>query len=194
MYHTTPIAIATGDIFRVIDTAIHKLRQFASNFNVHITLVIHPRKDDESQLLTLSSVSLSFFLSLSLSLCMCFVCMGVGMRAHFRGCGSLASPVPTFVHASSPSHTLSRSCPCTPKHTRTTQPRRCLARPKQHRRATTSSFCRTMASSNTWTSGRIASMASSGVCLRALCTLLRVKTLAQRAHPCAALCALDDAE
>ena len=68
MYHTTPIAIATGDIFRVIDTAIHKLRQFASNSNVHITLVIHPRKDDESQLLTLSSVFLSFFLSLSLSL------------------------------------------------------------------------------------------------------------------------------
>ena len=104
MHHAAPIAIATGDIFRVIDTAIHKLRQFASNFNVHITLVIHPRKDDESQLLTLSSVSLSFFLSLSLSLslCMCFVCMGVGMRALFRGCCSLASPVPTFVHASSP--------------------------------------------------------------------------------------------
>ena len=45
-----------GDIFRVLDTAIHKLRQFASVFNVHITLVIHPRKDDESQLLTLASV------------------------------------------------------------------------------------------------------------------------------------------
>ena len=45
-----------GDIFRVLDTAIHKLRQFASTFNVHITLVIHPRKDDESQLLTLASV------------------------------------------------------------------------------------------------------------------------------------------
>ena len=45
-----------GDIFRVLDTAIHKLRQFASACNVHITLVIHPRKDDESQLLTLASV------------------------------------------------------------------------------------------------------------------------------------------
>jgi len=45
-----------GDIFRVLDSAIHKLRQFASTFNIHITLVIHPRKDDESQLLTLASV------------------------------------------------------------------------------------------------------------------------------------------
>jgi twinkle protein len=45
-----------GDIFRILDSALHKLRQFASTFNVHITLVIHPRKDDESQLLTLSSV------------------------------------------------------------------------------------------------------------------------------------------
>ena len=75
MYHTTPIAIATGDIFRVIDTAIHKLRQFASNSNVHITLVIHPRKDDESQLLTLSSVSLSFCLSFSLSLSLHVFCV-----------------------------------------------------------------------------------------------------------------------
>jgi len=45
-----------GDIFRVLDAAVHKLRQFASACNVHITLVIHPRKDDESQLLTLASV------------------------------------------------------------------------------------------------------------------------------------------
>jgi len=44
------------DLFSALDNSIHRLRHFATDYNVHITLVIHPRKDDESQLLTLSSV------------------------------------------------------------------------------------------------------------------------------------------
>jgi hypothetical protein len=36
--------------------SVHKLRMFATDRGVHITLVIHPRKEDESTLLTLSSV------------------------------------------------------------------------------------------------------------------------------------------
>ncbi|EKX33854.1 hypothetical protein GUITHDRAFT_98228 [Guillardia theta CCMP2712] len=49
-------AYRESDTFKILDQAIHKLRLFATDFNVHISLVIHPRKDDESQLLTLSSI------------------------------------------------------------------------------------------------------------------------------------------
>jgi hypothetical protein len=46
------LALLLGaDIFRVLDNTVHKIRKFASMFNVHVTLVIHPRKDDESHLL-----------------------------------------------------------------------------------------------------------------------------------------------
>ena len=49
---TLLLALLLGaDIFRVLDNTVHKIRKFASMFNVHVTLVIHPRKDDESHLL-----------------------------------------------------------------------------------------------------------------------------------------------
>ena len=121
MYHTTPIAIATGDIFRVIDTAIHKLRQFASNFNVHITLVIHPRKDDESQLLTLSSVSLSFFLSLSLSLSACVLCAWAWACVHFFVAVALSPRL--FQHLCMPRRPSTHSRAHVPAHLNTRAPR-----------------------------------------------------------------------
>lgn len=38
------------------DVALDKFRKFATEKNVHITLVIHPRKEDEGHKLTLSSI------------------------------------------------------------------------------------------------------------------------------------------
>lgn len=44
------------DKFEVQDAAISKFRSFASSKNVHITLVIHPRKVEEDKLLDVASV------------------------------------------------------------------------------------------------------------------------------------------
>jgi len=44
------------DKFEKQDTAIEKFRRFASMKNIHITLVIHPRKQDDDQPLNNSSV------------------------------------------------------------------------------------------------------------------------------------------
>ncbi|KAF1785135.1 P-loop containing nucleoside triphosphate hydrolase [Phytophthora cactorum] len=44
------------DKFERQDAALDKFRKFASSKNVHLTLVIHPRKEQEDQDLTLSSV------------------------------------------------------------------------------------------------------------------------------------------
>lgn len=44
------------DKFERQDAALDKFRKFASSKNVHLTLVIHPRKEQEDQELTLSSV------------------------------------------------------------------------------------------------------------------------------------------
>lgn len=38
------------------DLALDKFRKFATDHNVHITLVIHPRKEDEGHKLTTSSI------------------------------------------------------------------------------------------------------------------------------------------
>ena len=40
----------------VQDAALDKFRKFATEKNVHITLVIHPRKEDEAFKLTTSSI------------------------------------------------------------------------------------------------------------------------------------------
>lgn len=40
----------------VQDLALDKFRKFATDHNVHITLVIHPRKEDEGHKLTTSSI------------------------------------------------------------------------------------------------------------------------------------------
>jgi twinkle protein len=42
--------------FDQLDNAVSKFRKFATTKNVHITLVIHPRKEDDNQLLTINSV------------------------------------------------------------------------------------------------------------------------------------------
>lgn len=42
--------------FDVQDRAIEKLRNFCTKKNVHVTLVVHPRKTDEEQSLGLSSI------------------------------------------------------------------------------------------------------------------------------------------
>jgi twinkle protein len=42
--------------FDQIDSAVSKFRKFATTRNVHITLVIHPRKEDDNQPLTINSV------------------------------------------------------------------------------------------------------------------------------------------
>jgi len=42
--------------FEIMDEAIHKFRQFATNYNVHITLVIHPRKQDQDVALSISDI------------------------------------------------------------------------------------------------------------------------------------------
>jgi twinkle protein len=44
------------DKFEVQDIAVEKFRKFATDKNVHITLVVHPRKEDETTPLTMSSV------------------------------------------------------------------------------------------------------------------------------------------
>jgi twinkle protein len=44
------------DRFEIQDRAIEKFRQFATNKNVHITLVIHPRKETDGQPLGIQSV------------------------------------------------------------------------------------------------------------------------------------------
>ena len=43
------------DKFDTQDVAIEKFRKFATEHNIHITLVVHPRKEDESQQLNISS-------------------------------------------------------------------------------------------------------------------------------------------
>jgi twinkle protein len=43
------------DKFEVQDIAVEKFRKFATEHNVHVTLVVHPRKEDESSQLTISS-------------------------------------------------------------------------------------------------------------------------------------------
>jgi len=42
--------------FDQLDTAVSKFRKFATTRNVHITLIIHPRKEDDNQPLTINSV------------------------------------------------------------------------------------------------------------------------------------------
>jgi len=44
------------DKFDAQDVAIEKFRQFATDRNVHISLVVHPRKEDESVRLGISSI------------------------------------------------------------------------------------------------------------------------------------------
>lgn len=43
------------DKFDIQDVAIEKFRKFATDKNVHVTLVVHPRKEDESSKLGISS-------------------------------------------------------------------------------------------------------------------------------------------
>lgn len=38
------------------DVAVEKFRKFATEQNVHVTLVVHPRKEDEGHRLTTSSI------------------------------------------------------------------------------------------------------------------------------------------
>jgi twinkle protein len=45
-----------GDRFEQQDVAIERFRRFASEKNIHITLVVHPRKEDEGIRLGLSSI------------------------------------------------------------------------------------------------------------------------------------------
>lgn len=44
------------DRFDAQDEAIHQLRAFASSKNVHVTVVIHPRKEKDDELLSMTSV------------------------------------------------------------------------------------------------------------------------------------------
>eukprot|EP00586_Coscinodiscus_wailesii_P018891 CAMPEP_0172515116 /NCGR_PEP_ID=MMETSP1066-20121228/265464_1 /TAXON_ID=671091 /ORGANISM="Coscinodiscus wailesii, Strain CCMP2513" /LENGTH=175 /DNA_ID=CAMNT_0013296067 /DNA_START=291 /DNA_END=818 /DNA_ORIENTATION=- len=44
------------DKFDVQDVAIEKFRRFATERNVHVTLVVHPRKEDEGVKLSISSI------------------------------------------------------------------------------------------------------------------------------------------
>ena len=46
----------TFDKFDVQDVAIEKFRQFATERNVHITLVVHPRKEAENERLSMASI------------------------------------------------------------------------------------------------------------------------------------------
>ena len=46
---------STFDKFDVQDVAIEKFRKFATEHNVHVTLVVHPRKEAESTQLNISS-------------------------------------------------------------------------------------------------------------------------------------------
>jgi twinkle protein len=43
------------DKFDMQDIAIEKFRKFATDYNVHVTLVVHPRKEDEGAKLGISS-------------------------------------------------------------------------------------------------------------------------------------------
>ena len=46
---------SSWDKFEVQDIAIEKFRKFATEHNVHVTLVVHPRKEDETSKLSISS-------------------------------------------------------------------------------------------------------------------------------------------
>ena len=46
----------TFDKFDAQDIAIEKFRAFATEKNVHVTLVVHPRKEDETNRLSISSI------------------------------------------------------------------------------------------------------------------------------------------
>jgi twinkle protein len=46
---------SSWDKFEVQDIAIEKFRLFATKHNVHLSLVVHPRKEDETQKLNISS-------------------------------------------------------------------------------------------------------------------------------------------
>jgi twinkle protein len=46
----------TFDKFDVQDIAVEKFRKFATDRNVHVTLVVHPRKEDEGAKLGMSSI------------------------------------------------------------------------------------------------------------------------------------------
>jgi twinkle protein len=53
----TPTHLMKGfDKFDLLDTCVSKLRKFATYRNVHVTIIIHPRKEDDGQLLTNASV------------------------------------------------------------------------------------------------------------------------------------------
>jgi twinkle protein len=47
---------STFDKFDMQDIAIEKFRKFATEKNVHVTLVVHPRKEDEGARLGMSSI------------------------------------------------------------------------------------------------------------------------------------------
>jgi twinkle protein len=47
---------STFDKFDVQDMAIEKFRKFATDRNVHVTLVVHPRKEQEDSKLSMSSI------------------------------------------------------------------------------------------------------------------------------------------
>ena len=51
-----PHGVTAVLITLVQDVALDKFRKFATDKNVHITLVIHPRKEDEGHKLTTSSI------------------------------------------------------------------------------------------------------------------------------------------
>ena len=46
----------TADKFDVQDMAIEKFRKFATERDVHVTLVVHPRKEQENSQLSISSI------------------------------------------------------------------------------------------------------------------------------------------
>lgn len=47
---------STFDKFDVQDMAVEKFRKFATDRNVHVTLVVHPRKEQEHSALSISSI------------------------------------------------------------------------------------------------------------------------------------------
>jgi twinkle protein len=47
---------STFDKFDVQDMAIERFRQFATDKNVHVTLVVHPRKEQEDSKLSMASI------------------------------------------------------------------------------------------------------------------------------------------
>jgi twinkle protein len=48
--------VAAGNKFDIQDRALEEFRRFASTKNVHITLVIHPRKTEDDRPLNVASV------------------------------------------------------------------------------------------------------------------------------------------